>query len=260
MTLRPITEDELHGFVDQTLDSRRHAEVETYLNEHPDVAERIARYSEQRTMLRDTLAPIADEPVPPQLNLAHMIAARRQPRHSARWMMAAAAVILLSIGGGAGWSLRGMGLSAKAPSSSPGIQSLVQDASASYAVYAPDMIRPVEVRADDRNTLASWTTQQLGRKVAIPDLAASGYRFMGGRVVPTEHGAAAMFMYDDDRGTRLVMLVRPMAADNNMPMVPHTSSGLNGFTWADNGLGYSLVGRVESEALHPIANDVRRQL
>jgi anti-sigma factor RsiW len=52
----------------------------------------------------------------------------------------------------------------------------------------------------------------------MPDLAASGYRFMGGRIVATAQGPAALFMYDDDRGTRLVMLARPMAADQNQPM------------------------------------------
>jgi anti-sigma factor RsiW len=98
------------------------------------------------------------------------------------------------------------------PSTSAGIAALSQEAAASYAVYAPDCVHPVEVRADNRAVLLEWAAQRLKRPVTIPDLAASGYRFMGGRVVATAHGPAAMFMYDDDKGTRLVLLTRAMAA------------------------------------------------
>jgi anti-sigma factor RsiW len=83
---------------------------------------------------------------------------------------------------------------------------------------------------------------------------------MGGRVVTTAHGPAALFMYDDDRGTRLVMLTRPMVADQNAPMTSHANGPINGFAWADKGLGYSLVGPTAPEILHPIANEMRRQI
>lgn len=36
------------------------------------------------------------------------------------------------------------------------------------------------------------------------------YRLVGGRLVATSQGAAAMFMYDDDRGDRIVVLTRKM--------------------------------------------------
>ena len=36
MNGRPITEDDLNAFVDQRLDSARHAEVEAYLEAHPE--------------------------------------------------------------------------------------------------------------------------------------------------------------------------------------------------------------------------------
>jgi anti-sigma factor RsiW len=67
-------------------------------------------------------------------------------------------------------------------------------------------------------------------------------------------------MYDDDRGTRLVMLTRLMAVDQNTPMSPDSRGSVTGFTWAAKGVGYSLVGRVSPEILHRIADDVRRQV
>jgi anti-sigma factor RsiW len=105
-----------------------------------------------------------------------------------------------------------------------------------------------------------WVSDRLHRPVKVPDLATSGYRLMGGRLVATSHGPAAMFMYDDDRGSRIVVLTRPMSrADQNAPMTPQSQGDVGGFAWADDGVGYSLVGQAAPESLRPIANEVRRQ-
>lgn len=254
MNTRPINEDDLNGFVDERLDAARTAEVTAYLDSHPDVARRIAGYCEQRDQLRAALAPIADEPLPPELNIQRMISASRRPRRRPRWSMAAAAVFLLSVGAAGGWSFRDMGFMPR------DIEAIAQEAAASYRVYAPDRVHPIEIGANDRSVLAQWSARQLGRSVAIPDLAASGYRFMGGRIVPTNHGPAALYMYDDDKGTRLVLLARPMPARKDLPMSVYSQQNVNGFAWIRNGLGYSLVGGVDAAILHPIADEVRRQL
>jgi anti-sigma factor RsiW len=254
MTGRPVTDDDLNGFVDQELDSVRQAEVASYLDAHPEAARRIAFYRKQRDLLRAALAPVVQEPVPPEFNLAAMIEARKRPPALPRWAMAAA-VALFCIGATGGWVLRGR---SEPPSS--GIAALAREAADSYAVYAPDRVRPVEMRAAERAQFVDWASRRLGHTLQVPDLAASGYRFMGGRVVATPHGPAALFMYDDDHGTRLVMLARLMASEQDAPMAPHTQDGVNGYAWADNGVGYSLVGPPTPEVLHPIADEVRRQL
>jgi anti-sigma factor RsiW len=248
---RPITEDDLHAFVDLALDAARHAEVTAYLDAHPDIAQRVKRFSDQRDVLRSALAPIADEPIPPQLNLVRIIEGRRRRRVPAWWV--AAAAVLLCVGGLGGWWLRGAGLPA-----SEGIAALAREAADTYDVYAPDRVQPVEMRASDQSKFIDWVAQRIHRPLTVPDLSASGYRLMGGRLIATSHGPAVMFMYDDDHGTRLVMLTRPMAADQNAPMSLHSDGAANGLTWADGGMGYSLVGAVAPSALRPIANEVRR--
>lgn len=253
MSPRPITEDDLHAYVDRVLESERQAEVAAYLNEHPEVAKRVAAFTGQRSLLRAALAPVAEEPLPPELNLSRIIENRARQPSAFRWAMAA--MLLLSIGGLGGWAVRG------ALQASPGgLVALAQEAAASYSVYAPDRIRPVEVRASDSAQLVQWVSERLHRPIKVPDLTNSGYRLMGGRLVATSHGPAAMFMYDDDRGSRIVMLTRPMSsADQNAPMTSQSQGGVGGFAWADDGVGYSLVGHAAPESLRPIANEVQRQ-
>ncbi len=251
MTVRPITEDDIQAFVDDRLEAARRAEVEVYLARHPDLARRVERMRALGEALRDTFAPVAAEPVPAQLNLAHLVEARRRRRLPA-WQAAAAAV-LLALGGIGGWGLRGT-------LSSPmtGVDALAQEASANYAVYAPDRLRPVELAASNSDELARWFSARLDRRVGVPDLSASGYRLMGGRLVATPHGPAGLLMYDDPRGTRLVMLMRPMAQPGDVPMREHRTGSATGYAWAQDGLGYSLVGASDPAVLHPLANEIRR--
>ncbi|MDC7789895.1 anti-sigma factor [Rhodoplanes sp. TEM] len=256
MSSRPISEDDLHAFVDQALDPARRTEVAEYLKSHPDVAGRVEDYRRQRESLRAALAPIAEEPVPSRLDLRRLIEARRASRVGwrAAAVAAAAAIVLLCGGAAGGWMLHDL---SQPPAG--GIAALASQATESFEVYASDHVRPVELRAEDRTLLVDWASQRLGRAVTAPDLSRSGYRFMGGRLVATPQGPAVLFMYDDDRGTRLAVLSRRMAVDQDAPMRPHSRGSTAGFAWAENGIGYSLVGPLPAEALHPIANEVRRQ-
>src|SRR4029453_8395449 len=249
MTNRPITEDDLHAYVDGVLEPEREAEVAAYLEGHPDMARRVAAFSDHRDPLRKALAPIRGEPVPSQLNLSRIIESRRR-RSSPVWW-AIAAMLMLSIGGLGGWVVRG-----SLQSSSGGLAALAQEAAYSYSVYAPDRVRPVEMRASDSAQLVQWVSNRLKQPVKLPDLTGSGYRLMGGRLIATSHGPAAMFMYDDDRGDRLVGVTRPRAVDHGAPRPPLPGGRLPGFSGADEGMGYSLVGQAAADPLKPIANEV----
>lgn len=254
MTDRPVTEDDLHAYIDGRLDESRCAEVSAYLEQHPEVAARFACYSSQRDTLRIALDPVADEPVPTRLNISHMLADRRQKRTSS-WRYAAAAVVLLFVGGSAGWTIR-----AGHDQRIDGVIALADEASQNYVAFASDRTRPVEVRAEQSLELLDWATERMGRKPILPDLSESGFRLMGGRVVSSPRGAGLMLMYDNDRGARLVMLARPMDADQDRTMMRHTKGKVEGWAWATDGMGYSLVGSLPSDALHPLADDVRRQI
>ncbi len=251
---RPIGENDLHAYVDQALDLARRAEVELYLGQHPDVAARVEGFVRQRADLRAALAPVAQEPVPARLSVARLTEPHRAANDNF-WRSAAAAVLLLGLGGAGGWVLH-------VPGGGPegGIAALGREAAASFATYAPDQVRPVELKASDSATLVNWVSRRLGHPVAVPDLSAAGYRLMGGRLVPTEHGPAGLFLYDNDKGSRLGVLVRPMSAQGDMPMSEQSNGPVSGYAWADKGIGYSLVSDASSGTLHPLADEVRRQV
>jgi len=255
MTIRPITEDDLHGFIDHALDAKRHAEVQTYLEAHPDVLARIARYTDQRDWLRAALAPIAEEPIPSRLNVSRLLRRQRQPLRITRATAIAAALAFMMIGGVGGWIFRG---TESLPAT--GITALGREASESYSVFATDRVRPVEMQAGERNQLINWVSGFLGRTLTIPDLSASGYNYMGGRVVATSEGPAALLLYDNGKGSRLAMLARPMADAREAPMAAVSDKGVNGYAWANEGIGYSLVGAMAADNLHSIANEARRQI
>jgi len=253
---RPITEDDLQGFVDDMLDRRRRGEVQAYLSDHPEVAARVAMDLEMRDALRSALLPIADEPVPADLSLARMIERHGRPRRDwARGALQTAAALLLVVAGGAGgWGLR---LAQETPRA--GIAALAQEAADSYAVYAPDLGRPVEIKAADAPQFIKWASRRLERDVSIPDLSGSGFSFIGGRVVPTPHGPAVLYMFDNGKGTRLTLLSRNMAIDRDSPMKLGNAGGVTSVSWSRDGLGFSLVGPLDEAELHPIADVAKAQ-
>lgn len=67
MSQLPISEAELHAYVDGILPESRRLEIEAFLAEQPDEAKRIAGYKQQNARLRALFNPILDEPIPPRL-------------------------------------------------------------------------------------------------------------------------------------------------------------------------------------------------
>ena len=52
-----------------------------------------------------------------------------------------------------------------------------------------------------------------------------------------------------------------METDKNVStMVQSASGAVAGFSWANNGIGYSVVGAASPDILHPLANQVRAQI
>jgi anti-sigma factor RsiW len=99
----PVTEDELHAFVDNELPSERRGDVETFLAGHPEDAERVQSWRAMAEALHARYDAVANEPVPQRLELERLV---RQPR---RWIYGAVAASFAAFvaGGAAGWVAHG---------------------------------------------------------------------------------------------------------------------------------------------------------
>lgn len=244
-----ISEEDLHAYVDGRLDPERRAVVEAYLREAPDAAARVAEDIAQRRALRAALGPIAAEPLPPSLNLSRLVE-ERLGRRRFPWLAIAASVLALLVGGGGGWLLKPL---------PTGMQALVQEAGASYAVFVPDVNRPVELWADQKALLTRWISRRLDRPIVPPDLSAQGYHLLGGRLLASPHGAAALFVYENEGKTRLTLYVRPMKVDETVPMRLVDAKGGDGCAWIEHGMGYMVMAAEPYDQLVRLSDEVRKQ-
>ena len=252
---RPIGEDDLHAYVDRQLEPADRRRVEQYLASDPDAARRVSAYQIQREALRDAFAS-RTEPLPPELRLSHILAQRRRQRW-VPWSIAAAIVVALGLGGAAGWNLHSQPVQSRVAHAMDVLQ---HQALSSHAVFAADPARPVELSAASEADLRQWLSSRLDRAVTAPDLSGLGFHLIGGRLLATEQGRpAALFMYDNVRGDRISLVLRPMAPSLEASPADIRQGGLNGCAWIEKGMGYAVVGSFTDEELDRIADRIRAE-
>lgn len=204
MNVKPLhdapTDDELHAYVDGRLDPARRAAVVAWLDRHPGRAAEVDAWKRDAERLRALSANPERWPANAALMPA-LIRRGLRARRRRRLGIAASWVLAFVIGGGAGWQMRDL---RPAPSALP-----MADAVAAYRQFAEADAPPMEfdpARADD---LQRWLLRHFGEAGRVPDLSQAGYRWMGGRLLSTEQGAAAMLVYQDGSGARVGFYLRP---------------------------------------------------
>jgi len=244
--MKPVTEDELHAYVDGTLLEGSRSGVEAWLASHPEDAERLRAYAEQDSLLRTLYNPILEEPVP-----AALLTVR--PR---AWRVYAAAAAIFALGLGLGWLVRGMLI---APQMVP--LSLARQAATAHVVYAPEVRHPVEVTVDEEEHLVRWLSKRLGTTLTAPKLGPLGYDLIGGRLLSGTQGPVAHFMYQDSRGQRLTLYVsRQKGEPRDTAFRFSQESRVAVFYWVDGNFGYALSGEMRRDQLLKVADVVYKQL
>lgn len=252
----PVTEAELQAHADGRLDPSRAAEVEAWLAQHPEHAERVADYRRLGEELRALYAPVAAEPVPGRLMRAWQPPRWRSLARVAGWVG-----VGLVVGASAGWQLNDR----KAASTIGAIDSgpaIVRRAAVAHATYSPEVRHPVEVGADQESHLVAWLSKRLGAQVRAPKLEAVGYSLVGGRLLPGENGPVAQFMYQCHAGTRVTLYVRTEATSNGETAIRYAKEGnVRVYYWIDRKLGYALsTSDISKDDLLKVSNAVYQQL
>ncbi|WP_455220848.1 anti-sigma factor family protein [Kaarinaea lacus] len=248
---RPITEQELHAYVDGQLDATRHAEVEAYLALHPEIAQKVKEHQTYNQGLHALFDSTLQEEVPSTLTEIPQAKKKLTP-----YFQFAAMIAALAVGTVFGWTFRG----SVEPQPQP-TMTMVNDAIASHVVYTPEVRHPVEVTVDHEQHLITWLSKRLNTKVRAPALQTLGYELLGGRLLSSEGEPAAQFMYENSQGQRLTLFVRHKKASESQTAFRYASQDkVHGFYWIDGNLGYALIGEVDKDIISNAAHLVYQEL
>lgn len=238
----PISESDLQAYVDGRLPPARAAEVEAWLAERPDDAARIAAQQQDRDALKMAYGPIAAESLPARLAAAFAHAPRPN------WRRAAAVVLIFAAGAAAGWA-GGFLVRPAAPEG----RDVVRAAIGAHRVFVPEVRHPVEVSASEEAHLVQWLSKRIGKKLKAPDLSASGFRLVGGRLLAENGRPAALLMYENNVGQRITIYCISEPAAGETAFRYREIDGVSAFYWIDDRLAYAVIGTVQREKLLEVA-------
>jgi anti-sigma factor RsiW len=246
----PITEDELHAYVDGELPADRHAAMEAWLASHPEDAARVSAWHAQAELIKARYAGIAREPVPAKLDVARLRRLERRWTRSA----AAAAVAAFVIGGLLGWFGREMVAGGSALGNT-----LTADALDAHKLYVVEVRHPVEVPGAEAVHLVQWLSKRLGYDLRAPDLGAIGLKLVGGRLLPGPSGAAGFLMYEGASGERFTLYSARWDAPETA--LRYRDAGqIAAFYWVDSNKAYVMSGPADRDRLRKIAQSAYDQL
>jgi anti-sigma factor RsiW len=242
----PVTEGELHAYVDGELPADRVGAVENWLATHPEDMSLVEAWRAQMNAIRTRYGAVADEPVPPRFDLDRLVSAARPWKRIA----AAAAVIAFLTGGTAGWVARGA-FAGLAPSDN-GFAAFTAEAIEAYKLYVVEVRHPVEVTAADADHLVQWLSKRVGYQLRAPNLDSLGLKLVGGRLLPGPTGAAAFFMYENASGERYTLYCgRANARTTALRYDENTAA--SAVYWASDNVIYVISGKGDHAQLKNVA-------
>jgi len=250
----PVTEDELHAYVDSELPADRKEAVATWLAEHPEQAATVAAWRAQAEAIRARYGAIADEPVPARLKLEQIMRQGSASRRSLAAFAAAAAIVAFIAGGTTGWFARG---AAAAPSS---FNAITADALDAYKLYVVEVRHPVEVPGSERAHMTQWLSKRFGSSLKIPDLESIGLKLVGGRLLPGPTGeAAAFYMYESASGERFTIYCAK-ATTPETALRYKSDDHSAAFYWVDDKVAYVVSGPADRDRLEQVTKTVYEQV
>ena len=242
-------EVELQAYVDKQLDDSRREQVERWLEENPDEATTLAHYQAQNRALHDAFEPLLTQPAGERFRNLDRV------RQSTSRIWQIAAVLALIVGAGGGWAANDLfrgGPDAELV--------LAHDAVVAHRIYEIEVRHAVEVPAKEEKHLVAWLSKRLDAPVRAPDLSTGGFQLVGGRLLPTESGPAAQFMYENEKGARLTLYVERNRTGSETSFRFVEQDEISAFYWKDGPLAYALIGRTDRERLLGLARATYSQI
>jgi anti-sigma factor RsiW len=250
----PITETDLHAYIDDQLGVQRRIEVEAHLSRHPEMAARMMADLRGRDELRLALA---DQPVAERL--ATYDAARRLSRALSRDVLLgrlqrfAAVAAFVAIGWIGHAEFGSLAIRESVASAQP--PAYVEDAARSHrtALVRAAMHSQPGMPVYDREEIRSATA------IVVPDLP-QGWNVRDVQIFPSTYGPSVEMAIDSTAlGTLSLFAVRP-GSFNVRPATVAATQEVTAVYWQIGEVAYALVGKGESHALEEAAANLVRTL
>lgn len=275
----PVTQDEIHAYVDGTLSEARRADVERELERNPELAARASDFFALNNLLHERYDRVLNEPLPARLRLAApepQAQTVQNTRAAANWPRFASLAATLVLGVGIGWGVH-YGMSGMSGASGPagaagggelhavsadGSMRFARQAALAHVVYMPTVARPATMDDSQEQDFVKWLANRLGTNVHAPMLSKSGFELSGGRLLPADDGGeVAQFMYHNAQGERVTLCISHRKTSANTTAFKLYQDGpVNVFYWVDGDFGYALSGGIDRKALLQLSHDVYAQL
>jgi anti-sigma factor RsiW len=190
----PVSEFDVHAFIDGELSPQRAAEVEAAMERDPDLAARIQGFQADKRALIAAYQPLADAPVPARL----MSAARRRPSPlTNKWVRRAALAGVTALAA----SLL-LTLVPRAPPDSAVEQALAARQNARKPIRELSGSEQANVEATGRAM-----SDMLGNPTRVPDLSHAGFNLVSAEI----YGDAVQLRYEDAERRLFTVYLRPSA-------------------------------------------------
>lgn len=250
-----VTEADLHAYADGQLPEAVRPRVEAYLAENPDEAAMVAGWQTQNAGIKNLFTGYEKSR---DTDLQLVTPAEPASPWKMRSAFAAAAVALFALGAVSDRFIPP--LFERPTLQLAESETLPKQAETAFLVYASEVRHPVEVFANEEAHLATW----LGKRLAIPDLKVPdlkslGFHLVGGRLLPVDGRPGAMFMYEDQGGERLTVIVGRNKENRTTSFRFTSARDVETFYWIDGELGYAVTGEISRDMLRKVAEECYRQ-
>ena len=242
-----FTDEQIQDYIDGWLSERDRAAVAAYLLAHPRVAAEVDAVRRQSEALRALGQEVLDEPVPEHLRRilrarpARACAERgRRVRPQRAAYRAFSSLLQPSAwsapGGAIGWFAHAV--TRPAPSAE---DVLLAEMSRAYALYGTHD-SPVAFPPDRAEELVAWIGRSFEREVQPPDLAAFGYSYRGGRVIPSAGGNIGLFQFERPNNAELAVFFWATSAPPEIGQAQYDRDNLAAHFLVTDGLSFAVIG------------------
>jgi anti-sigma factor RsiW len=250
-----VTEADLHAYADGHLPEGDRSRIEAWLSEHADDAARVLGWQAQNAEIRTLFSGYEKSRETDRDLVLRSPVASAWPK---RIIAAAALAAVFALGAVAGHY--GPRLSGQPELRLATSETFPRQAKNAFLVYAGEVRHPVEVFANEEAHLSTWLGKRLAiANLKVPDLQSLGFRLVGGRLLPVDGKPGAMFMYENQAGERLTVLVGRNADNRTTSFRFASADNVETFYWIDGELGYAVTGEISRDALRAVAEECYRQ-